>query len=97
MRKGVTMKARYLFAVIAASGLLVGVETTNGQIASITNDVTTEFGLYHPYVVVCTPAVATYTFNSDFSDVAGFSTLSSTFTEADKSFLRQNHFVSKPV
>jgi hypothetical protein len=96
MKKGVAMKARYLFAVIVASGLLVGVETANGQIASITNGVTTEFGLYHPYLVVCTPAVATYTFSSDFSDVANFSRLSSALTEADKSLLRQNYFVSKP-
>jgi hypothetical protein len=90
------MKARYLLAVLAAVGLLGATETANGQIANITNDVKTEFGLYHPYLVVCTPAVATYTFSSDFSDVANFSKLSSALTEADKSLLRQNHFVSKP-
>jgi hypothetical protein len=89
------MKARYLLTVLVAVGLLVGKETASGQIASITSDVKTEFGLYHPYVVVCTPAVATYTFSSDFSDVTGFSRLSSTLSEADKSLLRQNHFVSK--
>jgi hypothetical protein len=90
------MKARYLLVVLVAVGLLCAREIANGQIANITNDVNTEFGLYHPYVVVCTPAVATYTFNSDFSDVAGFSKVSSTFAEADRSLLRQNYFVSKP-
>ena len=96
LEEGATMKVRYVLAVFVAVNLLVGTETANGQIASITNDVKTEFGLYHPYLVACTPAVATYTFSADFSDVAGFSKLSSAFTEPDKSLLRQNHFVSKP-
>jgi hypothetical protein len=87
---------RKRLSLIPLLGFVLVVGIARGQIANIANDVKTEFGLYHPYLVVCTPAVATYTFSSDFSDVAGFSKLSSTFTEADKSLLRQNHFVSKP-
>ena len=90
------MKARYLLVVLVAVSLLGATETARGQIANIANDTKTEFGFYHPYLVACTPAVATYTFSADFSDVADFSKLSSAFTEPDKSLLRQNHFVSKP-
>jgi hypothetical protein len=90
------MKRRFFVTALFSVSVIVFFSVAHGQIANITNDVKTEFGLYHPYLVVCTPAVATYTFSSDFSDVAGFSELSSTFTEADKSLLRQNHFVSKP-
>jgi hypothetical protein len=90
------MKARYFFAALVAVAVLADTQTAKSQIANITNDVTTEFGAYHPYLVTVTPAVATYTFSSDFSDVAGFSRFSSAFSEADRSLLKQNHFVSKP-
>jgi len=90
------MKTRYFLIALLVVTLFAYTNITYGQLANITSDVQTEFGVYHPYLVIVTPAVATYTVSSDFSDVTNFSQLASAFTEADKSLLRQNHFVSKP-
>jgi hypothetical protein len=90
------MKARDFLATLLAIVLFAYSNAANGQIANITSGVKTEFGTYHPYLVTVTPAVATYSVTSDFSDVTNFSKFSSTFTEADKTLLRQNHFAAKP-
>lgn len=90
------MNPRFFTTTLLAVALFAYPDFAHGQIANITSDVQTEFGVYHPYVVSVTPAVATYTFSSDFGEVTNFSKFASAFTEADKSLLRQNHFVSEP-
>jgi hypothetical protein len=90
------MKARYFVTALVVVSLLFYAELAKGQIATITKDVTTEFGVYHPYLVTVSPAVATYTVNSDFRDVTNFAKQSGPLTEADKRLLEVNHFVAKP-
>ncbi len=90
------MNPRFFTTTLLAVSLFACPDFAHGQTANITSDVQTEFGVYHPYAVSVTPAVATYTFSLDFSDVTNFSKFASAFAEADKSLLRQNHFVSKP-
>jgi hypothetical protein len=90
------MKARYLLTVLGAVSFLVGEETASGQIATITKDVATEFGVYHPYLVTVSPAVEAYTIRPDFSEVTNFSKQSGSLTEADKRLLEVTHFVAKP-
>ncbi|MDZ7261245.1 MAG: DUF3160 domain-containing protein [candidate division KSB1 bacterium] len=64
------------------------------MIADIQQDVPTEFGVYHPYLVTITPNAAPYTVAPDFSNVVNFSDFH--FTEAEKSLLAQNYFVVSP-
>ncbi len=64
------------------------------MIADITEDVETEFGIYHPYLVDVKPGVEPYTIASDCSNVVNFSDF--TFSETDKALLLQNGFVVKP-
>jgi hypothetical protein len=63
-------------------------------IATITKDLQTAFGVYHPYPVRVTPSVTPYTLNPDFSNVANFSRFS--FSEAEKALLFKNGFVAQP-
>ncbi len=64
------------------------------MIAEITEDVETDFGTYHPYLVDVTPQVAQYTVAPDFSNVVNFDQFE--FSEADLDILRENGFVVKP-
>ncbi|MDZ7262307.1 MAG: DUF3160 domain-containing protein, partial [candidate division KSB1 bacterium] len=64
------------------------------MIADITQDVRTEFGVYHPYLVTITPNAEPYTVAPDFSNVVNFSDFN--FTEVEKSLLAQNYFVVSP-
>jgi len=64
------------------------------MIADITEDVETEFGTYHPYLVDVDPCVEPYTIEPDFSNVVNFNDF--TFSDADKELLLQNGFVVKP-
>jgi len=63
-------------------------------IATITKDLQTAFGVYHPYPVRITPSVTPYTLSPDFSNVANFSRFS--FREAEKALLFKNGFVATP-
>ena len=92
------IKKRILFAVfIFLSIYHFGVNVHPQTIADITNDVETDFGTYHPYLVTITPAASTYSVNSDFDNVSNFQDLSAIFSEADLNFLRNNYFAVKPT
>lgn len=78
-----------LLAIFFWSGL-----AASQMIADITEDVETEFGIYHPYPVDVNPCVETYTIEPDFSNVVNFNDF--TFSETDKALLLQNGFVVKP-
>jgi len=65
------------------------------MIADITNDVQTDFGIYHPYPAVFSPSVSGLSVNSDFSNVSNFSQLGELLTGRDSTLLLQNHFTVK--
>lgn len=65
------------------------------MLATITEDVTTEFGTYHPIPVNFTPQVPAFTFKPDFGDVNNFEQVSWNFTGMDSALLRANHFTVK--
>ncbi|UCE17332.1 MAG: DUF3160 domain-containing protein [Gemmatimonadota bacterium] len=79
------------FAILC---LFVSVGLTQ-MIADITEDVETEFGTYHPYLVEIVPDAAQYTVEPDFSNVVNFSDFG--FTEAEESLLASHYFVVSPV
>jgi hypothetical protein len=64
------------------------------MIAEITEDIETNFGTYHPYLVDITPQASPYTVAPDFSNVVNFDQFE--FSEADLNILRENGFVVKP-
>jgi len=65
------------------------------MIATITNDVETEFGVYHPIPVQFTPAVPTFPIAPDFSNVCNLNDVNRTFTARDSMLLLANHFTVK--
>ena len=65
------------------------------MIADITEDVETEFGTYHPYLVDFSPDVPVFTIEPDFSDVDYFSIMEWMFNSTDLTLLSQNHFTVK--
>jgi hypothetical protein len=70
--------------------------SANAQmIATITQDVSTEFGTYHPYAAHFTPMVPAFTVASDFSNVSNYQEMSYLFNSKDKDLLQQNHFTVK--
>ena len=79
---------------IALFGLFVSLGQSQ-MIADITEDVETEFGTYHPYVVEIVPDAEQYTVEADFSNVVNFSDFR--FTEAEENLLAANYFVVSPV
>ena len=62
------------------------------MLATITEDVETEFATYHPIIVNIVPKARQFTVAPDFSNVSNFSWFS--FTEAQKAKLLQNGFVA---
>jgi hypothetical protein len=70
--------------------------SVNAQmIATITEDVSTDFGTYHPYAANFTPMVPAFTVASDFSNVSNYQEMSYLFNSKDESLLQQNHFTVK--
>jgi hypothetical protein len=65
------------------------------MIANITEDVSTDFGTYHPYAANFTPMVPAFTVASDFSNVINYQEMSWLFNSTDESLLLQNHFTVK--
>ncbi len=65
------------------------------MIANITEDVQTDFGLYHPYPANFTPNVPTFSVEPDFSNVANFSMIEWMLNSTDSTLLLQNHFTVK--
>lgn len=68
------------------------------MIADIRQDVQTEFGVYHPYIVAITPQAEPYEVASDFSNVKNFTALDEfyQFSEIERSLLLQNYFIARP-
>ncbi len=65
------------------------------MLATITEDVVTEFGTYHPIAVNFTAHVPAFSFKPDFGDVNNFDQVSWNFTGIDSALLRANHFTVK--
>ncbi|MEJ2635416.1 MAG: DUF3160 domain-containing protein [Calditrichia bacterium] len=65
------------------------------MMADITEDVSTDFGTYHPYATDFTPRVPAFTVASDFSNVINFQQMSDLFSPRDKALLQLNHFTVK--
>ncbi|UCE17329.1 MAG: DUF3160 domain-containing protein [Gemmatimonadota bacterium] len=65
------------------------------MIADITEDVETEFGTYHPFLVEIEPAAEPYTVEPDFSNVVNFSDFG--FTAVEESLLSAHYFVVSPT
>ena len=87
---------RYFITFLTCIILISLPGTIHGQmIANITEDIQTEFGVYHPYPADFTPSVPVYTVQPDFSDVTNFSDFEYFFNENDLAFLSQNHFTVK--
>jgi hypothetical protein len=82
--------------VLAAFGILAwgNAELSAKVIATITQDVETEFGTYHPNPVRITPKARSYEVAEDFSNVGNFSEFG--FSAADSLLLGRNLFVVKP-
>ncbi len=77
-----------LFLVIFA------VQASSQMIADITEDVETEFGTYHPYLVDVQPSIPPYSIEADFSNVINYNDFD--FTADDESYLLQNAFCVAP-
>ncbi|MBU4444489.1 hypothetical protein KJ656_05330, partial [bacterium] len=77
------MKRITIFLAIITIMMLIGTIPLWAQmISNITEDVDTEFGIYHPYLVEITPQAAQYTVEPDFSNVFNFNEFE--FSEADR-------------
>jgi hypothetical protein len=83
------MKNLYILAY-----LIFSVSGNASMIANITQDIETEFGTYHSYIVDVTPSCAPYTIESGFTNVMNFDSFS--FTGVEESLLSQNAFVATP-
>lgn len=64
------------------------------MIADITEDIKTEFGTYHPYLVEVTPSCSLYTIQPGFTNVVNFEEFS--FSPKEESLLFENGFVACP-
>ncbi|MBL7136706.1 MAG: DUF3160 domain-containing protein [Candidatus Marinimicrobia bacterium] len=65
------------------------------MIANITDDVQTDFGIYHPYLANFIPDVPTFSVEADFSNVSNFSMIEWMINSTDSTLLVQNHFTVK--
>lgn len=65
------------------------------MLATITEDVTTKFGTYHPIPVDFKAQVPAFSFKPDFGDVKNFDQVSWNFNGIDSALLRSNHFTVK--
>lgn len=73
--------------------ILFSASTIRSQmLATITEDVTTEFGTYHPIPVNFAAQVPAFTVSPDFSNVNNFP---GGFSSVDSTLLRNNHFTVK--
>lgn len=83
-----------LLALIISISLAFPIHSQNNMIADITEDVTTEFGVYHPHLVTVTPEAIQYDLKPDFSNVVNFHEFD--FTDKEKELLLQNKFFVSP-
>jgi len=63
--------------------------------ASITEDINTDFGIYHPNTTVFTPAVPDYTIQPDFSNIVNLYSIPLQLSSGDSTLLLRNHFIVK--
>ena len=92
MSQRVIDTCRLLFVVV----FLLTVNSASAQmIADIRENVETEFGTYHPYLVEIDPDAIPYTVEPNFANVPNYSDF--TFTAAEESLLAANYFVVSPV
>ncbi len=90
------MKKSYLSLGSIFLIILFSASTIHPQmLANITEDVTTEFGIYHPIPVEFTAQVPAFSFKPDFGDVNNFDQVSWNFNGIDSALLRANHFTVK--
>ncbi|HEX9974717.1 MAG TPA: DUF3160 domain-containing protein, partial [bacterium] len=75
--------------------LFAAINIHSQMLATITEDVTTEFGTYHPISVNFTAQVPAFTVKPDFSDVYNFDQVNWNFNGLDSALLRANHFTVK--
>ena len=89
------MKRTFLLLALATFVILTGAnEKVSAEvIATITQDVQTEFGTYHPNPVRITPKARSYEVAEDFSNVGNFADFG--FSEKDRLLLGRNLFVVK--
>ena len=70
--------------------------SANAQMmATISENVSTDFAIYHPYAANFTPIVPTFTVASDFSNVSNYQEMSYLFNSKEEDLLQQNHFTVK--
>ncbi len=81
-----------LLGIFFWSSLTVAV--AQEMIADITEDVETEFGIYHPYLVEITPQANPYTIEPGFTNVVNFADFS--FSAAEESLLFRHAFTARP-
>jgi len=81
-------------AIIIIMTLIGTISLWAQMISNITEDVETDFGTYHPYLVELIPQASQYTVEPDFSNVVNFNEFE--FSEADRDILQENGFVVKP-
>ena len=88
---------RNTFGLILFSCLTFILSWSSGSaqmIADITEDVETEFGTYHPYIVEITPQANSYTIEAGFANVVNFADFS--FSAVEESLLFRNAFTARP-
>jgi len=71
------------------------IQAQSQMIATITEDVETNFGTYHPIHVNFNPNVPAFIVQPDFSNVANFSQFEWMINSVDSALLLQNHFTVK--
>ena len=78
--------------------ILLSIFTNMAQsqmIATITEDVETNFGTYHPIPINFTPQVPNFSVAPDFSNVVNFADFEWILNSVDSALLQQNHFTTK--
>lgn len=78
-------------------GIVLGffIPVHSQMIVTISNDVETNFGTYHPIQVEFTPSVPEFTLDPDFKNVENFENLKWFFTSSDVDMLSRNYFTVK--
>jgi hypothetical protein len=81
-----------LLFLISMSLLPAFCSAGSDMLAEITEDVTTDFGVYHPVLVNFTPAVPEFTPNTDFGNVTNYDKFRSEYREGEREALLKYQF-----
>jgi len=87
-------KLSIFIAVIILLSIFIS-QAQSQMIANITEDVETNFGIYHPISVNFNPQVPNFTVEPDFSNVTNFYRFEWMINSVDSSLLLKNHFTVK--